>query len=366
MAFRGNDPFWVMVQLGVNAMAEGGSGAAKTSSAEALAAKLDRWFYAFLPSHHLTEEVSGIPVVYREEGVAKMTPLDWVSRCCQKMGFLAIDEFNTGSQSMMALLLSVLEGRRIGNLRLSPDLMLCAFMNPPHLAPNAIPIPASVRNRFFWWDWKTPVQDFLSGIEDDNYPTPHVPVVKDADMAMPKWGALVRAFLEGKPEYIEASAVTDEDRSFPSLRTWRMVKIGCAGLDSINADPKQYIQLTNGCVGNEASAMFHEYVNSLGLYRAQDVLKGLVRVDFTDPHDRLMRLPAALVFHARAMKDTGELTGDMIGRGYEILVELGERGLIDCVKKPLAVMANLCRGTWKPDAAMQRRFGNLLNQIRAV
>ena len=51
MAFKGNDPYWVMVQLGVNAMGVGGSSVAKTSSAEALAAKLERWFS---PSCRLT------------------------------------------------------------------------------------------------------------------------------------------------------------------------------------------------------------------------------------------------------------------------------------------------------------------------
>jgi hypothetical protein len=366
MAYTGNDPFWVMVQLGVNAMGVGGSGVAKTSSGAAMAKTLNRWYHCFLPSQHLTEEVSGIPVVYREEGHVKMLPLDWVGMCCERNGLLCLDEVNTGTQSMLALLLGVLEGKQIGTLKLADDLMIAAFMNPPDLAPNALPIPASVRNRFFWWNWRTPVSDFLQGIENDDYPAPNCPVVENADMSMPKWGRLIRSFLEAKPEYIEAKSVTDEDISFPSLRTWRMTKIGCAGLDSIAAPAKQYLELVEGCVGREAASMFMEYVNSLGLYKAQDVLKGLIPVDYNDPQDRLMQLPAALVYHAKSMKEEGVLTGDMLSRGWDVMCTLGERGLIDCVKKPVAVLANVSRELWSPSSDESKRLGSLLRQIRTV
>ena len=344
-------------------MLVGGSGVGKTTLAEACANAMGRWFHPFLPSHHLPEEVSGIPVVYREEEQVRMLVLDWMKRFQEKLGYLFLDEINTGSSSMLALLLSVIQERRIGNFRLSDDLVIMAAMNPPHLAPNAIPLPASVRNRFCFWDWRTPVTRFLQGIEHDNFPQPSVPVVQDAEIRDPHWGRLVKAFLESRPGYVEHKVVNDENRSFASLRTWRMVKLACAALDSIAADPNDYLLITNGCVGDEASSLFHSFVADLDLYPAREVILGNVAVNLDDSVDRLLPLPGALVFHARRMNEDGELLPDQIQRCFELMVNLGERGLVDAVVKPMTIFAKFANN-WRPDLALQRRFGALLQQIR--
>lgn len=358
-----NNAILAMMQRGVPIGISGGSGVAKTSLIEAMAEQMGKWFHAFLPTHHLPEEVSGIPVVYREEEQVRMLALDWMKRFQQPNGLFFIDELNTGSSTMLALLLSVIQERRIGNFRLSPDLLIAAALNPPEMAPNAIPLAASVRNRFCWWDWRTPVHSFLQGIEADKFPTPETPVVRDAELRDPVWGRLVRSFLESRPDYVEATTVNDEHRSFPTLRTWRMVKLGCAALDSIAADPEDYLALTNGCVGDEASSLFHQYVATLDLYPARDVILGNVPVDLNDDVDKLLHLPGALVFHARKMSEAGELLEEHIARCFELLLKLGENGLVDAVVKPMTIFVKFVNN-WRPEPKLQARFGSLLNQIR--
>lgn len=359
-----NFGFLVAAQAGLPIIAWGGTGVAKSALMEACAKVIGRWFHAFLPTHHLPEEVSGVPAVYREEGVVRMLPLTWVHRLTQPGAWLHLDEFNTGPAMMRALLLSVINPteRRIGTLQLHPDLIVTAAANPPEIAPNAATLEGSVANRFVHWKWQTPVQDFLIGIESGVYPTPAIPVVRNSEIALKAWGRKIRLFLESKPDFVTTTQIEPDALSFPSLRQWEYVKKACAALQSVNAEPNDYVQLVGACVGQTAAALFVPFATAMDLYSAREVMEGKVQVDFNDKLDRLFQLPSALIFHAQQAKDEDKLTDDMVDRAFVVLLTLGEKGMVDAVKQPLSTIA-LIKPGYRPPVQYRERFGSLLKQI---
>lgn len=358
-----NLPYYVAGACGVPVCAWGTTAVAKTASTEAYATrKLGRNFHAFFAPHHLPEEVSGTPVVFREEMMVKMLPLDWVHTITLPNAWLMLDEFNTGSSMMRALLLSVLNERRIGTLKLHPSLIITAAANPPDMAPNAAPLEASVANRLMHWQWETPVASFLRGIENDEFEIPDVPVPENPELAEPNWGRKIRLFLESKPEFLETKTVEPDTLAFPSLRTWRYVKKGCAGLDAVDAPASDYVSLVAACVGKTAAALFVQFATSLDLFSAVEVMEGKAKVDFKAPIDRLIHLPSSLIFHAQRLAKANRLESDMIDNAFVVLLEMGEKGHVDVVKKPLAQIATI-KPDYRPPAAYRQRFGQLLAQI---
>lgn len=361
-----NLPYHVAAQVGIPSIAWGGTGVAKTASIEACAKGCSRNFHAFLPTHHLPEEIGGMPAIFREEQIVRMLPLEWVHTLTLPGAWLHLDEFNTGSTMMRAFLLSVINPseRRIGSLKLAPDLIVTSAANPPDIAPNAATLEGSVANRFFHWRWKTPVQDFLAGIETGTYPVPAIPVVKNSAIAEKAWGRKIRLFLESKPDFVETKQIEPDALAFPSLRTWEYVKRGCAGLDAVNGTGDDYVQLVAGCVGQTAAALFVPFAQAMDLYSAREVMEGKTTVNFNDSLDRLFQLPSALIFHAQQAKDEGSLTDDMVDRAFIVLLTLGEKGMVDAVKAPLSTIA-LIKPGYRPPRQYKDRFGALLAQIMA-
>lgn len=361
-----NLPFFVAAQCGIPSIAWGGTGVGKTASIEACATQAGKWFHSFLPTHHLPEELSGMPAVFREEGKVKMLPLDWVYQFTQPGGWWHLDEWNTGPAMMRALMLSAINPseRRIGTLKFAPDLIVTAAANPPEIAPNASPMEGSVANRFFHWQWKTPVADFLVGIESGVYPAPKIPVVRNSEIAQKSWGRKIRLFLESKPDFVEAKQVEPDQMSFPSLRQWEYVKRGCAGLDAVCAGPDDYMGLVTGCVGKTAASLFVPFAQAMDLYSAREVMEGKKQVDYSDSLDRLFQLPSALIFHAQQAKDEGVLTDDMVDRAFVVMLTLGEKGMVDAVKQPLSALT-LIKDGYRVPRQYKDRFGALLAQILA-
>lgn len=357
-----NLPFFAAAVRGISVIAWAGPGVAKSALQKAAARAMGYDFYQFLPSHHLPEELAGTPVVFRDDMLVKMLPFDFIKRLTEPFAWLLLDEFNTGSAMMRALLLSVTNERRIGGLAFHPTTVITAAANPPEMAPNAAPLEPSVANRFMHWQWQTPVDSWLMGLETGTYPDPVFPKFSNCELGDVAWGRKIRLFLESKPEFIQAKTVEPDELAFPTLRSWDFVKRGCAALESVQADGQDYADLVAGCVGKTAAAMFVQFASSLDLYSAKEVMEGTTTVDMKAPADRLIQLPHALIFHAQRMADTGELTTQHIDNAFIVLLELGERGHVDAVKNPLATIATI-KPDYRPPAALRQRFGQLLSQI---
>lgn len=357
-----NLPFYAMALAGGPSITYGGSGVGKTALIEACAAAAKRWFHCFLPTHHMPEELSGMPVVNRDEKYTEMYMLKWMNKLGQAFGWLHLDEYNTGSAMMRALLLSVTNEKRIGEFMLHPTTIITAAANPSEWAPNASELEPSVANRFFHWDWETPRLAFLEGIETGIFPTPVIPTCDSPELAHPLWGRRIRSFLESMPDWMETTKVPEGERSFPSLRTWRLAKLGLSALDAMSAAPEYYPKLLTGCVGTGASNAFFEHVRNLSLFNARGVVDGTVTVDYKAPIDRLCHLPSAMIFCLKSLLASGELVKEHVDNAFKCLLILGEQGQADLVKLPLAQLANVMPGYRAPDD-LHTRFGSLLAQI---
>jgi hypothetical protein len=360
-----NLPYFVVAHTQTPLMAWGSPAVAKTAMTEVYARRnCKKGFHAFLPTHHLPEELSGIPVVYREQSIVKMLALDWVNDLTLPDMWVHFDEYNTGAAMMRALQLSAISERRIGTIVFHPSLIVTAAANPPELAPNASPLEPSVANRFVHWQWQTPVQSFLEGIESDEFPVPDYPIPVNWELGTRSWGSKIRMFLESKPEFLQAETIEPDQMAFPSLRTWRYVRNGCAALESVDAPARAFTDYVAACIGKTAASMFVQFATSLDLYSAREVMEGTQKVDYNAPVDRLLQLPPALIFHAQRLNNEGQLSSEMIDRAFIVLLELGERGSPEAVKKPLATIATI-KPDYRPPAAYRQRFGQLLAQIMA-
>ena len=360
-----NLPYFAAAFRGISVIAWGGPGVVKTAYNRAYAAAHQFDFHQFLPSHHLPEDIAGTPVVFRDEMVTKSLPPELMKRLTEPMAWILLDEYNTGSGMMRAVLLQLTNERRLGNLRLHPTTIITAAANPPERAPNASPLEESVANRFMHWKWQTPVADFLTGIGAGGvYPAPKTVQFKNCELGDKQWGRKIQLFLESKPEFIEAAPLSPEDMAFPTPRTWEFVMKGCAALDSVQAPAADYGALVSGCVGKTAATMFVAFATSLDLYSAKEVMEGTVKVDFNAPADRLLQLPSALIFHAQRMADEGRLEDGMVDTAFSVLLEMGEKGHIDAVKAPMATIATIKKG-YRPPVKYRERFGSLMAQILA-
>lgn len=360
-----NVPYFAAAYRGISVMAWGGPGVVKSAYNRAYAESLGYWFYQFLPSHHLPEEIAGTPVVFRDEMVTKNLPPEVMQRLTEPYAWILLDEYNTGSAMMRAVLLQLTNERTIGRLRLHPTTIVTAAANPPERAPNASPLEESVANRFMHWKWQTPVADFLTGIGAGGvYPAPQTVKFANCELGDRAWGRKIELFLESKPEFIECPPASPEDMAFPTPRTWEYVMKGCAALDSVQAPSKDYEALVSGCVGKTAATMFIAFATSLDLYSAIEVMEGKVKVDFTAPADRLLQLPSALIFHAQRLAEHGRLEDGMVDTAFSVLLEMGERGHIDAVKAPMATIATIKKG-YRPPVKYRERFGSLMAQIMA-
>lgn len=360
-----NMPYFAAAARGISTIAWGGPGIAKTAYNKAYAETLGYDFIQFMPSHHIPEDICGTPVVFRDEMITRNLPQEMMKRLTKPMAWILLDEYNTGSAMMRAVLLQLTNERRLGYLTLHPTTIVTAAANPPERAPNASPLEESVSNRFLHWKWQTPVADILTGLGKGGvYPAPRTVKFEDCELADVAWGRKIELFLEAKPEFIEQTPLNAEDMAFATPRTWHFVMKACAALDSVQAPAKDYEAIVSGCVGKTAATMFIAFATSLDLYSAQQVMEGTVKVDMSVSADRLLQLPSALIFHARRLLDEGRLEDGLVDNAFVCLLEMGERGHIDAVKNPLGVIHHLKKG-YRPPQEYRLRLGSLIAQILA-
>lgn len=359
---RLNLGYFAAAVRGVSCIAWGPPGVAKSAYNAAYAAAMGYDFHQFLPSHHIPEDIAGVPVVYRDEACVKPLAMDFMGRLTRALAWILLDEYNTGAAMMRAVLLQLTAERRIGNLTLHPSCIVTAAANPDSFAPNASPLEPAVANRFMHWDWQTPVKDFLTGLGNGlKFPAPAAVKFENCDLGDLAWGKKAQLFLESKPEFVQ-TLPNDDELAFATPRTWTMLVKAFSALDSVQAPPTEYELVGKGCVGKTAAAMFIQFATSLDLFSAVEVMEGRQTVDYKAPIDRLIHLPSALIFHAQRLNREGALTSDHIDNAFAVMLEMGELGHVDAVKQPLAAITQIMP-KYRCQPAYRTRFGSLMAQI---
>lgn len=267
----------IAVQVGVPGGAEGAVGIAKSSTIHQWAERWAKEALLLIGSTHAPEDFSGIPYVSECKRFFNQVPPYWAERLARPGALLFIDELTTVPVSVRAAMLSMLTERRLGNLRIHPDTIMIAAWNPPKMAPNASPLEKSMANRFFHCDWEISWADWESGMttQDRKWGASEVPVVplNWADY-LEKWGYLITSYLRKNSADRIRIPENDEERAFPTPRTWDYACRVLAGGEAVGAPSNVQAQLVAGCVGKQVGSTFMQYVAQLDLLDPEECLAG--------------------------------------------------------------------------------------------
>lgn len=357
-----NAALMIVIQCHVAGIAWGGTGCAKSAFLEALAHALGYKFFCFIPSQHMPEDIGGIPDIDKKAGLARMVPMQWIKALTEPNWFLFIDEVTTAPQPMRPPILSVLNEGRIGDLTFHRSTIRVAAANPPELAPNSSPLEASMLNRLYHHEWEVPFDTWLAGMMNGGvFSTPGgMPVVGDYSSYLPKWTRRVGYLLQRQPALRECRVIPEDEKAFPSLRQWFNLSKCLAGADKVNASGDVINQIATGMVGSAGAGQLMQSIAAKDLYNAAEVVDKTTSIDYSSRIDQLYYLPVGIM---ETLADDHATT--RLDNGVEVLIEMGEHGLLDCVGPVLHDLTNTYSDYRVPKKLLSR-YGKLVAQIGGV
>lgn len=194
-------------------------------------------------------DLRGIPVANLKLSTTQWLPPDELPRVDRdgEEGILFIDEINTSSPQMQAVLMQLVLERRVGDYVMPKGWVIVAAGNRVADRAAAQKMPTALRNRF-----------------------KHIHVCVDFD-AWRKWATesgvaqeLV-AFLAWKKDFLHVMPKGDEN-AFPTPRSW-------VDISDFVDDPEDREQLIAGSVGDAYAAEFEAFIE---LYHSIGSLDGIV------------------------------------------------------------------------------------------
>lgn len=267
----------VAASTGTPGGTQGGVGIAKSSTILQWSRRLNRDMMLLIGSTHAPEDFSGIPYVSEARTFFDQVPPRWAERLARPGALLFIDELTTVGVSVRAAMLSMLTEKRLGNLQIHPDTITMAAWNPPQLAPNGSPLEKSMANRFYHSEWEMDVDGWEAGMhtQDDQWGETEIPVVPaDWRNNAVKWGYLITSYLRKNSADRVRVPDNDEERAFPTPRTWYYARNCLAAGESVDAPSNVMAQLAAGCVGKTVGSNFMRYVAQLDLIDPEECLSG--------------------------------------------------------------------------------------------
>lgn len=362
-----NAAYFIAVQVGVAAIAWGETGIAKTAYIEALARALGKKFYHFIPSIHLPEDLTGIPIHNKAEMFARMVPMEFIAACTEPDWLFLIDEMTTAGSNMRPPLLGLLQERRVGKIVWHPTTMVCAAANPAEWAPNSAPLEPALCNRMYHHPWQFPEAQWRKGMRNGGNFTvdENIPLVKMEDVAhiVPVWTRRIEAFTKAHPTMLRTKKCPDVDTAYPSPRVWHKLSLCLAGAQTVDATPSVYTDLCEGMVGKTAGSQFLEFVAAADLYDVDAVVEGREKVEYgKDRIDQLIHLPYAILCNLRQRAASGKIADKVVDTAIDVMVSMGEHGLLDCVQGPLSEVADVVPDYSIP-GKMLTRYGKLIAQV---
>ena len=358
-----NDALWIACQTGQTAVAHATTGVAKNGCMEEFASCIDYHYHCFIPSLHLPEDLGGCTDIDRDNKESVVFPMNWIKQLQKPNQLLHIDEINTAPMTMMPPLLSIMNERRVGDVVFHPSTIIICAMNPPEMAPNSAPLSASINNRLYHHTWEFPMEDWIHGMTKNGGKFERrtdYPVVGDYSAYVPKWTALIGNLIKRNRGMCVTTTIPEDEFAFPSPRSLYRLAHCLAAADKVKADGHIFEQLSTGIVGKNVSTQVMQWIASMDLYDANDVISGKVKVDYSgDRVDQLCYLPVGIL---DALKD--DHAKKRLDSATQVLIEMGENGLLDSV---MPVLGSLSKTYPKYNVPKQlaTRYGNIIAQLHA-
>jgi MoxR-like ATPase len=343
----------IAAQAGVACKMEGTYGVAKTKFVEAISKEWGRKFYAYVPSQHPPEDAGGIPVPNEEERYIEMLPMPFFKAMQEPGWVLFIDEITTCDARTQALLLTMIEEKKIGSLHFHPDTIVMCACNPDSVSPNGLPLSQPVNNRLYHHEWEFPFADWYDGMmkggdwSESNKDYPMLP--ESWENFLPQWCSLI-ARLCKKHQEVLLTTEESEEYATPSPRAWYKLARCIAAAHSLGLHEEYMHEFATGLVGEAGATCLAAYWSGRKAYDPAEVLDGTVKVTVSDDAlDQLIYLPMSLLEELAAdgkPEADGRFSKDYVmptarlNRACEVLADLSENSLLNCAAPALREIKN--------------------------
>ena len=316
----------------------GDTGAGKTSTTRALMQKLGRTFIHMNLATSVPEDVGGFPNPDYDNGVVRMMPPSWVLEMADGNGAILLDELTCTQPATLAGALTLLSDNMVGEYRLPDSTIKVAAANPPELAPNAMPMPASIRSRFYHHEWEIERETLLEGFRNGcQWKSPDFPIVPDHwEDNLPYCGALVEQFLRSHPDSLSRMPKDDLEMAFPNPRGYEFVTRAWAAAKACGYNDTAPVvkTLVQGCIGKPEAAEFMKFLATLDLIDPEAILSGREEYEYTDRIDLNICLLTSLIRQLRSNNEP-----DRWVNAASVFLEIGRQGEIEtclmCIRQLL-------------------------------
>ncbi|MGW6688338.1 AAA family ATPase [Streptomyces sp. NPDC054961] len=344
----------------------GEPGIGKTAALTQLAASLDLPLTTVIASVHEPSDFSGLPVVGDDPAVqgVPMAPPDWAVRLVRAgRGLLFLDELSTAPPAVQAALLRLVLERRVGSLRLPPEVRIVAAANPRSSAADGWELSPPLANRFVHLQWIHDHEVVVRGL-GGTWPRATLPRLDPERLS----GAVdfarraVCGLLSARPGLVHRLPTGETRRGgpWPSPRSWEMTLRLIAFATAAGSSREVLSLLVRGTVGDGP-----------GL----ELLAGLDRMDLPDP-EALLADPAGAPLPERGDLRQAVLDGVVAAvrnrpekarwdAAWALLVRALETGAPDLVVVPATTLATLRREEWDVPASIERLAGAVSVSRRA-
>ncbi|SBT67756.1 AAA domain (dynein-related subfamily) [Micromonospora sediminicola] len=333
----------------------GAPGIGKTAALTQLAAALDLPLTTVIASVHEPSDFAGLPVVGDDpatQGVP-MAPPDWAVRLVRAgRGLLFLDELSTAPPAVQAALLRLVLERRVGSLRLPPEVRIVAAANPRSAAADGWELSPPLANRFVHLQWSHDHEVVVRGL-GGTWPRATMPRLDPARLtdAVGYARRAVCGLLSTRPTLVHRLPTSEAGRggAWPSPRSWEMALRLIAFAEAAGTSRDVLSTLVRGAVGDGP-----------GL----ELLASLDRMDLPDPEE-LLADPAAAVLPERG--DLRQAVLDAVveavrrrpdrsrwDAAWTVLGRAVETGAPDLVVVPATTLARLRREDWDVPAVIDR------------
>jgi len=249
----------------------GAPGLGKTSVVRALAAADAVPMETLIGSQREPVDIAGWPMV--EDGVVRLAIPDWAKALVEANGgYLLLDELTTCSPSVRAAMLTVIQERMVGRVKLPDAVRIVACSNPPDQSAGGTDLDAPTANRFLHVTFEPSADEWLTGLRTGFSTLPASrAVAADELRAAEELGAL-SAFIEARPELRNRVPDTDEAAGlpWPSHRSWHAL---ARVLVYLRRDDTAAIAASAfGLVGEGAGSEYVEWRANMDLPAVADVI----------------------------------------------------------------------------------------------
>ncbi|MFE7172624.1 AAA family ATPase [Streptomyces sp. NPDC057616] len=336
----------------------GEPGIGKTAALTQLAESLDLPLTTVIASVHEPSDFSGLPVVGddpAEQGVP-MAPPDWAVRLVRAgRGLLFLDELSTAPPAVQAALLRLVLERRIGALRLPPEVRIVAAANPRSSAADGWELSPPLANRFVHLQWTHDHEVVVRGL-GGTWPRAAMPRLSPDTLpeAVEFARRAVCALLTARPKLVHQLPTNETRRGgpWPSPRSWEMTLRLIAFATAAGASRDVLSLLVRGTVGDGPGLELLTSIDRLDLPDPETLLADPAQAELPERGDLRQAVLDGVVAAVRNRPERSRWDA-----AWALLVRALETGAPDLVVVPATTLATLRREDWDVPASIERLTG---------